>query len=88
MSFVSVVSTCLSCFMMSDRGRGRSVSRVRTRSRILSPATRSLSYDDIDLDRVEPSRLLENLVACGVLPEPDAGHTGSDVPAGNPHPTS
>ena len=60
---------------------GRSVSRVRTRSRRGRSQARSApeEYSEIDLDRIEPERMLRYLVARGVVPDPNTDPRRSDV---------
>jgi hypothetical protein len=61
---------------------GRSVSRIRTRSRRSRSRARSVPrvYSDIDLDRIDPARMLRHLVALGVVADPNVAPPRSDVP--------
>lgn len=69
---------------MSNRGRGRFVSRIRTRSR-RSPTRTEPEYQDLDLARIEPRRMIRYLVSIGAIPETtDADPQGSGVPEVQP----
>lgn len=66
---------------MADRGQGRSGSGMRTRNRPSpSPAgSNPEEVDDIDLDRIDPERMLRYLRESGHLPDPGTEPTGSGV---------
>ena len=75
---------CLVSFLRSVKMSGRrSVSRVRTRRQGPPSPLRSPErlFRDLELDEVDPDRMLEYLRATGHLPDADLGPPGSRVPA-------
>jgi hypothetical protein len=61
----------------------RSVTRVRTRrdGPPLEARTPEHMFSELDLDEVDPERMLEYLREAGHLPDPNLGPHGSSVPA-------
>ena len=74
---------------MADRGHGRSVSRVRTRSsrRSRSASIARSASPNADLSGIDPERMLCYLVSIGTL-DPNAVPPGSGVPAPQPPDTT